>query len=205
MDTQTHAQVKREAQQRRNAAARARRADGWGYRKVPIVVDVLETVDATGVPLVLATSDVPSEAGRYFRVVVEAGKWLCSCGAFRSLGGCHHVGHLAATRHEAPLPQRGAIVWLPGQIAALASGGGQDGVPRPASSRIAPMVMPANSRLAPRMNASMPGAPRKGRAAEARLGGAQDDQPVADHEGDGDEGEEQQRAHALDNAAAGAK
>ncbi len=100
MDTQTHAQVKREMQQRRNAAGRTRRADGWGYRKVPIAVDVLETVDAAGAPLVLATSDVPSEQGRYFRVTVENGRWRCACGAFRSLGGCHHVGHLAAAAQQ---------------------------------------------------------------------------------------------------------
>ncbi|CAA9264922.1 MAG: hypothetical protein AVDCRST_MAG77-2863 [uncultured Chloroflexi bacterium] len=103
MDTQTHAQVKREMQQRRYAAGRARRADGWGYRKVPINVQLVETVDAAGAPLVLATSDVPAEQGRYFRVVVEGGKWRCSCGAYKSLGGCHHVGHLAAAH-----PQQGA-------------------------------------------------------------------------------------------------
>jgi len=33
------------------------------------------------VALVLATPDVPSEQGRSFRVVGEAGKWRCSCAA----------------------------------------------------------------------------------------------------------------------------
>ena len=82
-----HAQARRQVQDRHN-------------RKVPVVVQVVETVDAAGAPLVLATSDVPSEQGRYFRVTLEGGKWRCSCGAFRSLGGCHHVGHLAATASQ---------------------------------------------------------------------------------------------------------
>jgi len=92
--------VQREQQRTRNAAAQARRGDGFGFRKVPVAVMVMETVDAAGAPLVLATSDVPSEQGRYFRVTLEGGKWRCSCGAFRSLGGCHHVGHLAATASQ---------------------------------------------------------------------------------------------------------
>ena len=50
----------------------------------------------TRVPLVLATSDVPSESGRYIRLLMDAGTWRCSCGAFRSLDGCHHVGRMAA-------------------------------------------------------------------------------------------------------------
>jgi len=95
-----HVAARRQVQDRRNAAAQARRGDGFGFRKVPVAVMVMETVDAAGAPLVLATSDVPSEQGRYFRVTLEGGKWRCSCGAYRSLGGCHHVGHLAATASQ---------------------------------------------------------------------------------------------------------
>ena len=98
MDSATHQRVQAETRQRRNAAARERRADGYGYRKVPIVVRVVDALDDAGAAIVLATSDVAAERGRYFLVVRDGGRWKCSCGLFRSVGGCHHVGHLAAAR-----------------------------------------------------------------------------------------------------------
>jgi hypothetical protein len=91
-----HAAMKRQAQDTRNAAGQERRGNGWGYRKVPVHVEVIETTDAEGARLLLATSDTPAERGRYFAVSQESGRWRCSCGAFRSLNGCHHVGHLTA-------------------------------------------------------------------------------------------------------------
>ncbi len=96
MDAQTHREVQAQVRATRNAAAQERRANGWGYRKVPVNVTVIETTDAEGALLVLATSDTPAEKGRYFAVAQERGRWRCSCGAFRSLNGCHHAGYLTA-------------------------------------------------------------------------------------------------------------
>ena len=87
--------VQRASKAARNQAASERRATGFGYRKVRVAVQTIETTAPDGTPLVLATSDAPAEAGRYFRVTSEAGRWRCACGAFKSLGGCHHVGWLA--------------------------------------------------------------------------------------------------------------
>src|SRR6266542_2811093 len=96
LDSQAHIEIKRATQRRRTDAATERRASGGPvYRKVPIIVSLIETTDAAGAPLLLASSDLLTETGRYFRVAVERGRWVCSCGSFRQVGGCHHVGHLA--------------------------------------------------------------------------------------------------------------
>ncbi len=97
MDALTHQRIKSATQHTRNTAAQERRANGWGYRKIAVNVEVLDMMDAAGEAMVLATSNVPAEQGRYFRVVAENGRWRCACGAFRSLGGCHRAGHLAAS------------------------------------------------------------------------------------------------------------
>lgn len=99
-----HRVVQAAAKGARNDRARDRRAaGGLVYRKVPVVVSTIETVDAAGAPLVLATSDAPNERGRYFRVTIDGGRWRCACAAFSALGGCHHVGHMAAQpSHSVP-------------------------------------------------------------------------------------------------------
>ena len=98
-----HRQVQDATKSARAAQSRARRASGGPtYRKVPIVVSLLETMDAEGVPLLLATSDAPNERGRYFALRFERGRWTCRCASFQALGGCPHVGHVQATEHEVP-------------------------------------------------------------------------------------------------------
>ena len=95
--------VQRASKANRAAAARGNRAAGGPtYRKVVVHVTLIKTVDPDGAPLVLATSDAPNERGRYFQLRVEQGRWRCACATFRQLGGCAHVGHLAAQVQATP-------------------------------------------------------------------------------------------------------
>jgi|GEM_PF-4041791 len=103
IESKTHQAIRQHTREARNASTQERRANGWGYRKVPVRVSAFETTDAEGALLLLATSDTPAESGRYFAVTERAGKWQCSCGAFRSLGGCHHIGHLASMGSDAKI------------------------------------------------------------------------------------------------------
>jgi len=97
-----HRQIQTAKKAARNQFSREKRASGGPvYRKVPVVVGVLETVTVAGAPLMLVTSDAPNERGRYFEITVESGRWRCACGAFLSLGGCHHVGWLAQQTGQA--------------------------------------------------------------------------------------------------------
>jgi len=92
-----HSAIRRQSQHQRADHARARRAAGAPVsRKVPVVVDVLETVD------LLVTSDASNERGRYFRVTVEGEQWRCSCSSFVTLGGCHYIGHLSSVSNSTP-------------------------------------------------------------------------------------------------------
>src|SRR5688500_18537678 len=103
MEARTHAQIKRASQHSRADAARERRATaGLNYRKVPVVVQLLETTDPEGAALLLATSDAPNEEGRYFRLRFERGRWNCRCASFTALGGCAHVEHVQAVEYEIP-------------------------------------------------------------------------------------------------------
>src|SRR5688500_15952833 len=96
-----HDAVRAQTKRGRHAAAAERRAAGWGYTKIKINVSIINTLDALGQPIVLATSDVPAERGRWFQLTRVGGRPACSCGAYRSLGGCHHVGHVASLEHDA--------------------------------------------------------------------------------------------------------
>ena len=101
LDSAPHQAISRQTKSARNAAGRERRGTGGlVYRKVPVVVSIIETTDADGGPLLLATSDAPNEAGRYFRVWRQGGRWKCRCSTHLALNGCHHVGHLAAQDSE---------------------------------------------------------------------------------------------------------
>ena len=85
--------------------ARERRAAGGPvYRKVAVTVSIIDVPDQrdplTGEHLHLATSDAANEAGRWFRVWLERGRWKCRCSAFLALGGCHHVGYLSAVSND---------------------------------------------------------------------------------------------------------
>ena len=75
MEASEHAQVTRDARALRTAAARDTRAAGGPiYRKVPIRVTIITTVDQDGAPLTLATSDAPGESGRYLRLSSQSGR-----------------------------------------------------------------------------------------------------------------------------------
>jgi len=82
-----------------------------GSRTLPISVTLVRTVAAAGAPLVLAMSNVSSEADRSFQLEYADGRWRCACGALRQLGGwaagrlgggphVRYVGHLAAADAE---------------------------------------------------------------------------------------------------------
>src|SRR5688500_17480658 len=86
-----HAAMAVQTTRARASRARERRASGGlVYRKVPIVVTIIDVPDehdpTTGEHLRLATSDSPNEAGRFFRVWREGGRWHCRCAAFQALG-----------------------------------------------------------------------------------------------------------------------
>ena len=98
LSSQEHRAIQDERKTNRAAAARGNRTAGGAiYRKVPILVTIIRTVDQAGAPLTLATSDAPAERGRYFRLTSEGERWRCACATLRQLGGCAHVGHLAST------------------------------------------------------------------------------------------------------------
>ena len=93
-----HRQLQTAKRVARNEHSRDNRAAGGPvYRKVPVHVTIITTVDQDGAPLTLATSDAPAERGRFFTLTPEGNRWRCACATFRQLGGCAHVGHLAST------------------------------------------------------------------------------------------------------------
>ena len=102
-----HRSIREATKSARNTAAQERRANGWGYRKVPITVVLLDLRAAVG--KWLASSDVKSEHGRWFEMEPNGTRWTCSCGLYRSCGACHHTAHMVARRTAlfagaAPLP-----------------------------------------------------------------------------------------------------